>query len=96
MLERREGFPYGSVRHDLPYLLAVAELFGLDLARRAGLDADGALGEVLDRLNSRGARHQERLVGVEVRIGEVYLPLAIFGNGHRRDSSVEEIGVQSS
>src|SRR5688500_11233485 len=94
-LERCEGFPYGSVRHDLPYLLAVQKLFGLDLACRAGLDADGLLGEVIDRLDFRIARYQERLVGVEVRIGEVYLPLAIFGNGHRRDSSVEEIGIQT-
>src|SRR5918992_615025 len=31
-LQRHEGLPYGSVTHDLPYLLAVAELFGLDLA----------------------------------------------------------------
>src|ERR671914_749791 len=61
-LERCEGFPYGSVRHDLSYLLAVQELFGLDLACRAGLDADGLLGEIIDRLDFRIARYQERLV----------------------------------
>jgi hypothetical protein len=52
-------------------------------------------GEVIDRLDFRIARYQERLVGVEVRIGEVYLLLALFGYAHRRDSRVEEVGVQS-
>src|SRR5215218_11040506 len=85
-LEPHEGLPYGSVRHNLPYLLVVEELFGLDLARRAGLYADGCVGEVIDGLDFRIARYQERLVGVEVGVREVYLLLALFGYGHRRDS----------
>src|ERR671921_2090938 len=95
VLERREGLPDGPVRLDLTYLLVVEELFGLDLACRAGLDAYGCLGEVIDRLDFREARHQERLIGVEVGLREVYLLLALFGYGHRRDRRVEEVGVES-
>ena len=42
--EVREGFPDGPVRPDLPNLPVVVEVFALELARGAGLDADGGLG----------------------------------------------------
>src|SRR5215212_8128149 len=92
--EIREGLPDGPVRFDLPHLPVVVEVLALELARRAGLDADGRVSKVVDRSDLRIALDQERLVGVEVGVREVYLLLALRCYGHRRDGRVEQVGVE--
>ena len=78
-----------------PYLPVVVEVFALELACGTGLDADGGLGEVVDRFDLGVALDQERLVGVEVGVREVELLLSLGGYAHRRDGRVEQLGVEA-
>ena len=67
------------------------ELFRLQFPGGAELHPDGTVADVVYRLDGGAALDHERLVGVEVRVGEVDLLLACLGYGERRVTRVVEV-----
>src|SRR5829696_2849851 len=92
VLQRREGLRDGvEGPHFAGYLPLLLELFRLQFSGGAQLHPDDTVADVVYRLDGRAALDHERLVGVEVRIGEVDLLLACLGYGHRRGTRVVEV-----
>src|SRR5919112_2622043 len=92
VLKRREGVGDGVEGPDFAgYLPLLLELFRLQFPGGAKLHPDGRVGDVVHRLYGRVALDHERLVGVEVGVGEVHLLLARLGYGERREARVVEV-----